>query len=117
MLNAFPFGITDQYPSFFGENDAVNVTFRSPEKHQRLPAVPVIGFLAKLLYLIPHLILLYLLLLVVYLLQLVSWTPVLFAGRPPWGTTQQWGYLRYLLRLSAYVYGLTEQYLPFRLSN
>src|SRR5947209_1307193 len=70
--------------------------------------------MVKLIILIPHLIILYVLGIVVGLSQLVIWIPVLFTGHyPDWGFSLTAGYVRWLIRLQAYIYGLNDAYPAF----
>ena len=89
---AYLYGLTDRYPPFrFGkaaegeEPYEVDVDFNVPEEHNLFWAIPVIGILVKLIILIPHLILIYVLAIVVTVLGLVTWIPVA-ATIPPGGT-------------------------------
>ena len=96
----------------------VQVEFTVPAEHNRLWAVPVLGIVVKLIILIPHLILLYVLGIVATVLALVTWIPVLFGGHyPSWGYEIIGGYLRWNTRATAYLFGLTDQYPPFRLGR
>ena len=123
--NAYISGLTDRYPPFrFGkaagdeEPYEVDVDFNVPEEHNRFWAIPIIGMLVKLIILIPHLILLYVITIVAAVLGLVTWIPVLLNGHfPSWGYEIIGGYFRYYTRVSAYMYGLTDQYPPFRLGR
>ena len=124
-VSAYLYGLTDRYPPFRlgkaaeGEEPyEVDVDFNVPEEHNRLWAIPVIGIVIKLIILIPHLILLYVLGTVAELLALVTWIPVLFGGHyPSWGYEIIGGYLRWSTRATAYLFGLTDQYPPFRLGR
>ena len=96
----------------------VQVEFTVPAEHNRLWAVPVLGIVVKLIILIPHLILLYVLGIVATVLALVTWIPVLFGGHyPSWGYDVIGGTLRWGANVSAYLYGLTDRYPPFRLGK
>ena len=96
----------------------VQVEFTVPAEHNRLWAVPVLGIVVKLIILIPHLILLYVLGIVATVLALVTWIPVLFGGHyPSWGYDVIGGTLRWGANFSAYLYGLTDRYPPFRLGK
>ncbi len=124
-VNAYLYGLTDRYPPFRlgqaaeGEEPYdVDVDFNVPEEHNRLWALPVIGIVIKLIILIPHLILLYVLAIVATVLALITWIPVLLNGHyPSWGYEIIGGYLRWSTRLNAYLFGLTDQYPPFRLGR
>jgi pheromone shutdown protein TraB len=92
----------------------VSVTYVRAEKNQRFWAIPVLGIVAKLIILIPHLIILYVLRAVVQLVQLILWIPVLFGGHYPlWGYALVGGTIRWTTRVSAFLLGLTDEYPPF----
>jgi hypothetical protein len=119
---SFLFGLTDRYPSFGlqdemgGGGDAL-ITFARQETYSRFYAIPVIGYLAKIIMLIPHIIVMYLLGLVVSVLQLVTWIPVLTTGQyPEWGHNLVGGYIRWYTRIMAFALGLTDVYPPFSLT-
>ena len=93
----------------------VQVEFTVPEWHNRFWAIPILGIVVKTILLIPHLIILSILGHVAGLLFLVTWIPVLFGGRyPSWGYEVIGGYMRWNTNASAYLYGLTDRYPPFR---
>jgi len=103
-------GVRSSYP--------VQVDFVIPARNSRFYAVPLVGYTARYLLLLPHLLCLVLVALCVVLLQLVMWIPVLLTGRyPRWGYSFVGGYLRWSTRLQAFMFGLTDEYPPFRLKN
>ena len=120
-VTAFLAGLTDEYPPFTfhsadqdGRDYTVQVRMRIPPHHNRFWAVPVLGLAIKLLILIPHLIILYVLGIVVSIVVLVLWIWVLFGGRyPSWGYQLVGGTLRWSTRVLAYMDGLTDRYPPF----
>ncbi|MDQ2742111.1 MAG: DUF4389 domain-containing protein [Chloroflexota bacterium] len=120
-IYAYLFGLIDQYPPFaLGSDDddgyPVRVLVERPEESNRPWAIPVAGYVVKLIILVPHLIALTVLGLVTVLMQFVSWIPVLFTGQyPSWAYSFTTGYLRWSMRTSGYFLGLTDQYPPFRL--
>jgi hypothetical protein len=122
-VQAYHFGLTDQYPPFsFGSNDdpsyPVQVSFEAPTVRGRFWAVPVVGLLAKLVMLVPHIVIVYALGIVALLLNLITWAPVLLKGQyPEWGYSLVGGYLRWYTRVSAFLFGLNDQYPPFQLGN
>ena len=124
-VNAYLLGLTDLYPPFrLADNSSedhpypVQVEFAVPDRSNRFWAVPLLGILIKLIVLIPHLILLYVLGVVAGIVQLVLWIPVLFGGTyPGWGYELVGGFLRWSTRVYAYLFGLTDQYPPFRLGR
>lgn len=117
--SAFLFGLTDAYPPFtmHTAGHPVQVAIRVPERNSRWWAIPVLAFFAKQVILVPHLLCLVGLFIGVLVLWLVMWIPVLFTGRYPAGP---YGFLcgafRWLLRVQAYLAGLTDRYPPFSLS-
>jgi Domain of unknown function (DUF4389) len=87
-----------------------------PPSSSRLWAIPVFGILVKLLLLIPHFIILYVLGIALGLSHLVIWIPVLFVGRyPDWGFGLNAGYVRWSARLGLYLYGITDAYPSFNM--
>jgi len=102
-----------------GDSDyPVQVEFIIPTGNSRFFAIPLLGYIARGVLLVPHVIVLVLLGFLVSLLQLVLWIPVLFAGRyPKWGYSIVGGYLRWSTRVFAYTFGLTDRYPPFRLGR
>src|SRR5690242_995925 len=88
--------------------------FARPLESSRLWAIPILGILIKLIILIPHLIVLYVLGAVIGLTQLVIWLWVLFGGRyPDWAFGLNAGYVRWIFRVQAFVYGLSDAYPAF----
>jgi hypothetical protein len=96
----------------------VQVHFIIPARNSRFYAFPILGYLARIVLLLPHVVLTAILGLLVGLLQLVLWLPVLVTGRyPRWGYAVVGGYLRWNTRMQAFFLGLTDQYPPFRLGE
>lgn len=96
----------------------VQVTFDQNVSPNQFWAIPVLGFVAKSLALIPHLIALAVLGVAVLLAQLVLWISVLSTGRfPDWGETLVGGTIRWTVRVAAYLFGLTDVYPPFSLHD
>jgi hypothetical protein len=119
-VQSYFYGLTDEYPPFGLADSAypVRVSFQVPPFSNRLWAVPVVGILIKLVILVPHLIIVYALGAVVGALQLVIWAFVLFGGRyPEWGYELVGGYIRWYVRVVAYLFGLNDQYPPFQLAG
>ena len=84
--------------------------------YNRFYAIPLIGILAKLIILIPHFIVLWVLFVVFEVLQLVTWIPVLFGGKYPSGLHRYVaGVFRWWVRIQAFLWGLTDRYPPFSL--
>src|SRR3990172_10107901 len=96
----------------------VRVVIERPETSGRFWAIPFVGIVIKIIILIPHVILLYIMGLVVGILQLMLWIPVLFAGRyPDWGFGLVSGTIRAYVRIASYILGLTDVYPPFQYGN
>ena len=96
----------------------IQVVIPEQESYNRGFAFPLLGGLVRFILLIPHIIVLYILLIIVYLLQYILWIPVLFTGRyPSWGRDIVGGYVRWSARIQCYFLGLTDQYPPFQLGS
>jgi hypothetical protein len=121
---AYFLGLTDKYPLFqLGEGSGlaasypIQVKFGRQTGYSRLWAIPAAGLFVKLVILIPHFLILYILGLAVAVLQWVLWIPVLFTGRfPAWGYGLVAGHVRWYTRVTAYILGVTDQYPPFALN-
>jgi len=97
-----------------GLNYPVSTVFTPQDSYNRLYAVPALGILIKEIMAIPHIVLLALVGIWVYICQLWLWIPVLFGGKyNDYGMKLNTGYLRWSLRLYAWVVGLTDKYPPF----
>ena len=112
-------GLSDKYPPFSLDNDTsypLQVTFDLPAHSSRLYAFPVLGGAIRFVLLIPHFVAILVVFAIAAVLNLVAWIPVLFAGRyPTWQYSFQSGAIRWMTRIYAYIFGLTDQYPPFRL--
>ncbi|MGI8968991.1 MAG: DUF4389 domain-containing protein [Chloroflexota bacterium] len=123
-VSAYVFGLTDRYPPFGLGGEAepngpypVRLAIERQMTYNRGWAIPVLGGLVKYMIVIPHMIILYFLVLVVILVQLALWVSVLFTGRyPNWGHELVGGYIRWSVRLSAFLFGLTDRYPPFEMA-
>jgi hypothetical protein len=100
----------DSYP--------VQVSVEYPEHSSRLLAgLSIPYFLARLIMLIPAIFVLYFVGIAAIIVVWIAFWAVLFTGRyPPSFHEFVTGYLRWSTRVSAYLYGLTDKYPPFRLS-
>jgi hypothetical protein len=118
---AYLYGLTDQYPPFSFVEDGfypVRTTFERQPSYNRMYAIPVAGYVIRVVLLIPTIVVLYALTILISVLQLVLWAPVLFTGTfPAWGADLVGGWIRWGLRVGAYAFGLTDQYPPFALDN
>jgi hypothetical protein len=121
-VGMFFFGLTDRYPPFSlaadGDQYPVQVTFEIPPSNTKFWAIPLLGFVAKLIVLVPHMIVLAALGFIVSLLQLGLWVPVLFGGQyPELGHTMVGGFIRWYVRVISFFFGLTDRYPPFALGG
>jgi hypothetical protein len=88
-----------------------------PLSSSRFWAIPLIGIAVKGIILIPHFVVLWLIGIVVGVSHLVIWIPVLFTGTyPDWGWGLNAGYLHWWMRVTLYLYGVTDSYPPFSMS-
>ena len=99
----------DHYP--------VNLTIDYPERSSRLLAVLSIPyFLARYIMLIPALFCLLFVGIAAYFVVWIAFWAVTFTGRYPRGMFDfVAGYLRWSIRIAAYLFGLTDKYPPFRM--
>lgn len=108
---------TVPYAADFGSYP-VDVQFPAVESVNRFWAIPIVGYFAKVLILLPHLVILTVLEIVCYFLQYVMWIPVLITGQyPNWGHTLYGGTVLWRVRVGAYMFGLTDTYPAFSLSD
>ena len=92
----------------------IDVRFDRDQQIGRFWAIPIIGWFARWLVLIPHFILLGLFSIVVFFAILVTWIPVLLTGRfPGWGYSILGGFYRWYVRVIAYLLLMVGPYPPF----
>jgi hypothetical protein len=96
----------------------ISVLISVPPRNSRFFAIPVIGYYAREIVLIPHFIVLLLLFILAFILAWVNALIVLFTGRAA-GFYYSFvgGTFRWSTRVFAYFLGLTDRYPPFRLDN
>jgi roadblock/LC7 domain-containing protein len=116
-VTSFAFFMRNEYPPFDfattpGQEvpDPAVLTIQDPgEMNRWLPLI-------KWLLVIPHLIVLAILGIGVFVVWIVAFFAVLFTGRWPEGMrTFVIGYMRWAMRVNAYIYFLTDVYPPFSL--
>jgi hypothetical protein len=96
----------------------ISLPIERPETFSRFWAIPLIGALVKGIILIPHIIIVYVLIIALYFAHLVIWIPVLFTGRyPDWAFGLNAGAIRWLTRMSVYGFGLTDKYPEFSMES
>jgi len=89
----------------------VQVTIDPPTSPSQLWAIPILGFLLKLLVLIPVFIGIFFVGIGLFFALIVIWIPVLLNGRyPSWGRDFVIWAIRWSLQVNAFVYGLTDRY-------
>lgn len=96
----------------------VRLIFDETQGIGRLWGIPGIGVAVRMLLLIPHFIVLWLLGIAAAVLMYFTWIPVLFTGRQADLVYQiVGGYLRWTTRLTSYLYLLNSGYPPFSLAG
>ena len=116
-INCWLIGLTDKYPPFsFQEGDyPADVSIEYPESSSRLLAFLGLFFL-KMFVLIPHIIVLYILSIVSFIILNIGYLVVIFTGTYPRGLFDfmlgvgTWNY-----RVTAWYVGLVDKYPPFSL--
>ena len=114
----YMYGFTDKYPGFdFAIHDTYSIEMAKPEHPNRLFAIPVLGGLARIILLIPYFIWGTILYYGSGVGILVSFAPVLFAGKYPESTFELGrDYVRISLATSVYMSGLSDSYPSFAIS-
>ena len=95
----------------------VRVEADYPDKSSRLLALLAILFFIKWLLLVPHLIVLYFLVLLAFIAAAIGYFAVIFTGKYPRGLFNfVLGVTRWQIRANLWLLGLTDRYPPFRLT-
>ena len=95
-----------------GQPAPVLVSFAGPSPQSRVTV------LFRIFMVIPQLIVVYMLGVAAYVITFIGWFGALFTGRlPVFAADFLTGYLRWLSRVSAYLYLLTDVYPPFTLAD
>jgi hypothetical protein len=113
--------LNDKYPPFSGDaSPGYPLQFSTvyPGTASRLLNFPLfIGMFIRVILLIPHIIVIYFLFLVAFIIVFIAQFAILFTGSFPAGMHGfVAGTLRWNTRISAYLYGLTDKYPPFSMS-
>lgn len=107
----------DKYPPFTMEAQAdYPLTFdvEYPENLNRFLNFPILGLFIKLILLIPHMVILFFLILVAMIVLFIAQFAILFTGSFPEGMHSfMVGVGRWSTRTNAYLYALTDKYPPF----
>jgi hypothetical protein len=118
-LAFFMYGLTNKYPGFKTENDdpMVSVSITHTENPSKLYAIPLIGFIIRLVLLIPYLIFESVVMYTTYIVFFVSSFPVLFLGRYPETSFELVrDYLRISHASTLYMGGFSDKYPSFWIS-
>lgn len=116
-VQTYVFFMREEYPPFSFDTD-----FADPgtDPRTRVDVVPAIEHRSRLtiffrgLLLIPHMIVLYILLIAVYVVLVIGWFAVIILGRWPSGLESfVVGFIRWTARFNAYAYLLTDDFPPF----
>lgn len=110
--NCFYLGLSDSYPGFsLDSSDDVRLEYALPAQPNRLLALPLVGGLFRYALLVPFFIFLFVIGLLVVLVYWFAGIPVLLTGQYPESLFNFMVYTqRVQLRLSAYVFGLSDEY-------
>jgi hypothetical protein len=101
-----------------GPDQALDVTFDTSQRVNRLWGIPFLGFYARVLCLIPSRFVLGFVGLSAFVVGLVTWIPVLIKGRYPGvGYDVVGGFLRWTARYYGWFFMLVGPYPPFRLDD
>ena len=110
-LNTYVFMLRDDYPPFSGEAGKyppVTYEVDYPETSSRLL------LFVRWFLIIPHIVVLFFLILAWLVVYFISWWTILFTGSYPRGLFDfSVGVFRWTYRVNAYAYFLTDQYPPF----
>src|SRR5689334_13326991 len=112
-MSAYTYGSAGpaQVPAV-GAPAPVLVSFAGPSPQSRVTV------LFRIFMAIPQLIVVYMLGVAAYVITFIGWFGALFTGRlPVFAADFLTGYLRWLSRVQAYVYLLTDEYPPFTLAD
>lgn len=117
-ISSFIFGLTDKYPGFNFENGDSKIEVSMPENPNKLLAIPILGGLIRLIFLIPY----YFFGNIISTAStigtfLVAWALVLFKGKYPESIFElSRDSIRVGLSSMAYLTGLSDKYPSFYIS-
>lgn len=111
--------MTGRYPPFGPGGEApISVRYDQREEQNRLWGIPVLGIGVRVILLIPHFVVLWVLGIGVGLIAWISWIPVLGNGRQADAIVDYvGGVFRWSVRVGSYALLLTGTYPPFRLGE
>lgn len=103
--------LRDEYPPFGDGDYPVTYRVEYPEEPRNLWSVGL-----RIIYAIPHLIVLFFLGIAWIITAVIAWFAILFTGAYPEGLYRfAVGYLRWTVRLETYLYLMRDEYPPFSL--
>lgn len=117
-IGTYFYGLTDQYPGFsLDANNSFTLEIAKPKSPNRFFAIPLFGFLARIILLIPY----YIFSLVMsrgsWAAMIVAWFPVLFQQKFPESVYEfESDTLRIGLANVSYMTGLSDSYPSFKIS-
>jgi hypothetical protein len=112
--------LSSAYPPFSLSSDEhpVRVRIEEGEPINRLWGVPLLGYLVRAVFLIPHFIVLWAISILVGIILVFNWLPVLINGRQAQLVYSiVGGYLRWAARVWGYFALMTDRYPPFSLGE
>jgi hypothetical protein len=117
-IGLYIYGLTDKYPGFsFDESGIFTLRYDKPTKPSRLLAFPLLGFLIRMILLIPYFIYIEVLGRGAFIGLVWSWLVILFTGRYPESIYE---FLRDTIRVSnasgIYMSYLSDTYPSFHIS-
>lgn len=117
-IGLYIYGLTDKYPGFsFDESGIFTLRYDKPAKPSRLLAFPILGFLIRIILLIPYLIYVEILGRGAFIGLFCAWFVVLFKGSYP---ESMYEFIRDTFRVSnasgLYISYLSDTYPSFRIS-
>jgi hypothetical protein len=118
-VTGYTYSLYDKYPPFSTSQEDYSLTFEAdyPGKFSRILNFPIFGQLIKLLFVVPHLVVLIFMYFVAFLVIFIASFAILFSGSFPEGMHRYVvGVLRWQTRVSCYLVALTDKYPPFSLS-
>lgn len=108
----FFLGLSDTYPGFsLDSSDGVRLAIAMPREPNRFFALPLVGGIVRYAILVPIFIFLFVLGLLVMVVYWFTWIPVLLIGKYPEGLFRLMVFTqRFQLKLTAYIFGLSDRY-------
>lgn len=118
-INFYLFGLTNKYPGFnLTINDEYSLDIPYPENPKKIFAIPLIGFIIRIVLLIPYLIFESIISQAAAIgTFLLAWAVVLFKGKYPEGLFElARDSIRVSISTNAYLTGLSDRYPSFYIS-